>query len=93
MEELLPTMVRKTMDHHVLLNLASTTMVSISFFLWMSHGGVDTFALIINFLNDTYMPMHITMDLFEVNEIVLKIIHGCITISFVGKFWYVAPSS
>jgi hypothetical protein len=41
------------MDHHVLLNLASATMVSISFYLWMSHGGVDIFALVINFLNDT----------------------------------------
>jgi hypothetical protein len=51
-EEVLPTMVKKTMDIHVLPNLALTTMVFASFDLWMSCGGVDTFALVINFLND-----------------------------------------
>ncbi len=40
-EEVLPTMVKKTMDHHVLPNLASTTVVSTSFDLWMSHGVVN----------------------------------------------------
>ncbi len=53
MEEMLLAMVKKTMDNHVLLNLAYAIVVSISFYLWMSHGGVDTFALVINFLNDT----------------------------------------
>jgi len=52
-EEMLLTLVKKTMDHHVLLNLTSTTVVSISFYLWVFHGDVDTFALVINLLNDT----------------------------------------
>jgi hypothetical protein len=34
----------------------------------MSCGGVDTFAMVINFLNETWGPMHITMGLFEVNK-------------------------
>jgi hypothetical protein len=33
--------------------------------------------------------MHITMGLFEVNDTILEIIHDYITISFVGKIWYV----
>jgi hypothetical protein len=52
MEEVLQAMVKKTMDH-VLSNLAFAIMVFASFDLWMSHGGVDTFALVINFVNDT----------------------------------------
>jgi hypothetical protein len=38
-EEVLPTMVKKTMDHHVLPNLALAIVVLASFNLWMSHGG------------------------------------------------------
>jgi hypothetical protein len=34
----------------------------------MSHGCVDTFILIIIFLNETWDPMHIIMGLFQVNE-------------------------
>jgi hypothetical protein len=51
-EEVLPTMVKTTMDRHVLPNFALTTMVSVSFDLWMSCGEVDTFVLVINFLSD-----------------------------------------
>jgi hypothetical protein len=51
-EEVLPAMVKKTMDHHVLSNLTSAIVFSTSFDLWMSCDDVDTFALVINFLND-----------------------------------------
>jgi len=34
----------------------------------MSRGGVDTFASVINFLNDYWIPQHVTIDLFEVHE-------------------------
>jgi hypothetical protein len=52
-EEMLPTMVKKTMDQHVVPNLASTIIVSISFDMWMCHDCVDTFNFVINFLSDT----------------------------------------
>ncbi len=61
-------MVKKTMDHHVLVNLALTTVVSASFDVWMSCGKFDTFALVINVLRDNWVPMHIIVGLFEVNE-------------------------
>ncbi len=66
---MLLAMVKKTMDHCVLLNLALTTMVYVSFDLWMFRGGFDTFVLVISFLNDNWVPMT-TMGLFEVNEII-----------------------
>jgi hypothetical protein len=42
--------------------------MSINFDLCMFYGGVDTFALVINFGNDTWLLMHIIVGLFEVNE-------------------------
>jgi hypothetical protein len=49
-----------------LLSLAFITIMSISFDMWMSYNNVDIFALVINFLNDIWVPMHIIMGLFEV---------------------------
>ncbi len=43
-------------------------MVFASFNLWMSRSRVNIFALVINFLSDNWVPMHIIMGLFEVNE-------------------------
>jgi len=51
-EEVLLAMVKKTMDHHVLPNLASIAIVFANFGLWMSYDSVDTFAPVINFMND-----------------------------------------
>jgi hypothetical protein len=67
-EEMLLTMVKKTMDQLVLSSLASKAIMSISFNSQMSYDIVDIFVLVINFLNDTEVPMHFTMGLFEVNE-------------------------
>ncbi len=67
-EEVLLAIVKKTMDHHVLLNLVFATIVSTNFDLWMFCGNVDIFALVINFFNVTWVPMHVTVKLFEVNE-------------------------
>jgi hypothetical protein len=53
MDELLPAMVKKTFDLHVLPNLAFVTTVFYSFDLWMSKDGVDIFALVIKNLNES----------------------------------------
>jgi hypothetical protein len=65
---MLLAIVRKNMDQYVMPSLASTTIGLASCDLWMSHDGVDTLILVINFLNDTWVPMHVTMGLFEMNE-------------------------
>jgi hypothetical protein len=36
-----------------------------SFYLWMSKGIYDSFALVINFLGTNWQPKHITIGLFE----------------------------
>ncbi len=61
-------MAKKTLDLHVLPNLASTTIVSISFDVWMFKGSVDTFALVIKNLNESWTPMHVIVNLFEVHD-------------------------
>jgi len=53
----------------VLPNLESTTTIAINFDLWMSKGGVDTFVLVINYLNEAWTPRHVIVGLFEVHEI------------------------
>jgi hypothetical protein len=55
----------------------------------MSHDKVDTFDVVINFLSDTWVSMHITMGLFEVNE-TTKSIDGCTILVFVKEIWFVA---
>jgi hypothetical protein len=67
-EEVLFAMVKKTLDRHVLPNLKTTTTISTNFDLWLFRGSVDTFALVINFLNEAWMLMHVIMGLFEVHE-------------------------
>jgi len=68
MEEMLPVMLKKTLDQHVLPHLKITTIVLASFDLWMSHGNFDTFALVIIFLNEAWVLMHVIVGLFEVHE-------------------------
>jgi len=41
----------------------------VSFDLWMSRGRVDTFVLIIHFLNHNWGPSHVVIDLFETTKI------------------------
>ncbi len=61
-------MVPKTTNLHMLPILASTTTMFTSFDLWMSKGGVNTFTLIINYLNEIWIPIHVIIGLFEVHE-------------------------
>jgi len=68
-EEMLLAMVKNTIDQHVMPNLAIFIVIMfVSFYLWMFRNNVDTFALVINFLNGTSVPMHVIMGLFEMNE-------------------------
>jgi hypothetical protein len=65
---MLPAMVIKTMQLHVMPRLVDATTLSISFDLLMSKGGVDTFALVIVYLIESWMSQHVTIGLFEVHE-------------------------
>jgi len=65
---MLPRMVQKTLDLHVFPNLSSTTTISYSFDLWMCKDVVDTFTLLINFLNESWNLIHVIVGLFEMDE-------------------------
>jgi hypothetical protein len=67
--EMFFAMVKKTMDLHVFPNLAFAFTIFASFDLWMFKGDLDMFSLVINFLNEFWNPMHVTVGLFEMNEI------------------------
>jgi len=45
------SLVAKTMDQYVMPALDSCVIANVSFDLWMSRSGHDTFALVINFIN------------------------------------------
>jgi len=65
---MLLAMVKKTLDQRVLPKLKIAAIVVTSFNLWMFRGGVDTFVVVINFLNETWVLMHVIMGLSEVHE-------------------------
>ncbi len=46
----IPILIAKTMEKFVILTLESCITAKISFVLWMSKFGHDTFALVINFI-------------------------------------------
>jgi hypothetical protein len=52
----------------MLLSFAIVTIVFASFDLWMSKGGVNTFALVIKYFDESWIPHHPTIGLFEVQK-------------------------
>ena len=58
----------KTMERYVLPEIASCATASITFDLWMSRVGFDTFALVVNFIDDCWKPRHVIISLFEVHD-------------------------
>jgi hypothetical protein len=67
------------MDLHLFPSLETTTIVCASFDILMSKGGVDTFALVINYLDK--VGFH-NMLLFEVQEI--NALNLCVHIHLLG---------
>ncbi len=61
-------MVTKTMNLHMLPNLAFVIIVFCSFDIWMFKGGVNTFALVTICLENNLTPGHIIVGLLEVHE-------------------------
>ncbi len=67
-KQVIPIMVTKTMNLHVLPNVEFETIIFYSFGLWMLRGGMDTFALVSYYLDETWTLKHTTVGLFEVHE-------------------------
>ncbi len=45
--------------------LVNHTNFNVTFDLWMNRTRIDTFSLVINFIDDVWMPRHVTIGLFE----------------------------
>jgi hypothetical protein len=53
------------MEMHVFPNVAECVTTIVMFNLWMSIIGIDTFALVINFIEDNWVPCHVVIVMFE----------------------------
>jgi hypothetical protein len=57
-------MVEKAKDKYISI-FECWNSCNMSFDLWMSRVGVDTFIFIVHFLNDKWEPCHVTIDFLE----------------------------
>jgi hypothetical protein len=58
-------MLAKVMKMHVLLAIAKCVITTSTFDLQMSKFGFDTFAFVINFIDDDWVPYHVIVGLFD----------------------------
>jgi len=68
-EQIIPSLVAKTMEKHVFLTLGCCAIVTTSYLFWMSRFGHDTFALVINFVNSQWVSYYIMMGLFKAHMV------------------------
>ncbi len=66
--DILPRIAKRTKERFVSPTLHSYNTCTVSFNLWMSRGGVDTFVLIVHFLNDKWEPCHVTIGFFYITN-------------------------
>jgi hypothetical protein len=70
--EVLPTLVTKTMENFVNSIFADCITCMTTFDLWMSWGINDTFAFVISFINALWQPCHVTIIESTVGTIMAK---------------------
>jgi hypothetical protein len=68
LDEGLPTLENTTMTEYVQLALAECLIAICAFDLWMSKGARNIFVVIVNFLSTNWEPKHITIGLFDAND-------------------------
>jgi hypothetical protein len=56
------------MDCHILHALAKAITMKTTFDLWMSCGGFDIFALVVNYINNKWEPCRIIIGIFKVHQ-------------------------
>ncbi len=68
MNEVLLDIVTKTMKKYVFPTLVSCITCITFFYLWMLHVSIDTFVLVIGFVNSYWEPTHVIVGVFEVQN-------------------------
>jgi hypothetical protein len=61
-------MMKHTLEEFILIYVL--VFVITTFDLWMRKGALDTFVFVISFLTLHWEPKHVTIGLFEVNDII-----------------------
>lgn len=64
-DEVIPRMVSQTMEKYILPVLTGCVTATASFDVWMSRRGVNTIALVIHFINESWVPCRVTIGVFE----------------------------
>lgn len=54
-----------TIEHYVYPLINNCGIVTIAFHLWMSRARYDTLTTLVNFVEKSWMPQHVTMGLFD----------------------------
>jgi hypothetical protein len=65
----IPSLFAKTTKYYVLLALTRCITTSVTFDLWMNKTRFDTFVLVVNFIDDVWVPINATFGLFETPNI------------------------
>jgi hypothetical protein len=66
LNNILPRLAKQTKERFILSTLKSCHSCTISFDIWISKAKMDTFVMIVHFLNDKWEPYHIIVDFFEI---------------------------
>ncbi len=74
MEEHIPSMLQKMMDTYVFPTLFNCATTIVNFDLWIGKSGFDTFALVVNFIDDAWVSKHVTIGFFKTPNIVHAIL-------------------
>jgi len=73
-EGLLPKVAKKTKENFVSPSFALCSICIMSFDLWMSTRGIDTFVLIVHFLNNKWEPCHVIMGFLKTMETIRNVL-------------------
>jgi hypothetical protein len=64
-KEHIPQLLATTMEHYVYPFINNCDTVTVTFDLWMSRVSYNTFAAVVNFVDKSWVPQHMTMGLFD----------------------------
>jgi hypothetical protein len=60
----IPHLLATTMERYIYPLINNCEIMTVTFDLWMSRAGYDTFAVVVNFVDKSWVPQHVTMGLF-----------------------------
>jgi hypothetical protein len=67
-KEIIPNMVSKSIESHVIPTFIEATIITITFDFRMSWEGFDMFVLVVNYISKKWVPYQITIGIFKVHK-------------------------